>query len=89
MSIKILIFLRMTMYVMLCWEITDTVWRKFLTRKNSNKIYEFLVIHQNFPYQIFLLAIVNVALATVLSIFDSSKFSRCQFSLVKKLYHTV
>ena len=76
---------------MLCCvvKITDTVWRKFLTRKNSDKIYEFLVTHQNVPYQIFLLAIANVALATVLSIFDSSKFSQCQFLLVKKLYHTV
>ena len=35
---------------------------------DNDEIDEFLVFHQNFPYQIFLLAIANVKLATVLSI---------------------
>ena len=34
------------------------------------KLTYFLLILQNFPYQIFLLAIVNVVLATVLSIYQ-------------------
>ena len=43
-----------------------TAWCNFfLTRENTDKIDGFLVIHQNFPYQIFLLAITNVAPATV------------------------
>ena len=49
---------------------------QFLMRENIDKIDEFLVSHQNFPYQIFLLAMASVALATVLLIFY---FSQCQF----------
>ena len=34
-----------------------------------DEIYKFLVIHRNFPYPIFLLAIANVVLTTVFLIF--------------------
>ena len=52
-----------------------TMWCKFLMRENIDKIDEFLVIYQNFPYQIFLLAITDVAPTTVSSIFYLSNFS--------------
>ena len=35
------------------------------------KIYKFLMIHQNFPYQIFLLATANVMPDTILSVLFS------------------
>ena len=40
---------------------------------NINEIDEFLMVHQSFLYQIFLLGIANVVLATVLSIFSPIK----------------
>ena len=50
-----------------------TICLKFLTREILKKL-KFLAIHQNFPYQIFLLATANVAPATVSSIFYLSSF---------------
>ena len=41
-------------------------------RENIDEIDEFLMIHQNFPYKIFLLAIANVMLTTISSIFYSA-----------------
>ena len=58
------------------------VWYKFLMRESiesNDKIDEFLMIHQNFPYKVFLLTIVYAVLATVLSIFYSLNISQCQF----------
>ena len=52
---------------------------KFLTRKNS-EVDKFLVIHQNFRYQIFLLALANVVPATV---------HQCFFLSKNCIYHTV
>ena len=56
-----------------------TVWCRFLLRENIDKIDKFLVIHQNFPNQVFLLAIANVVPATVLLIIYSSNSSQSQF----------
>ena len=53
-------------------------------RENIDKINKFLMIHQNFSYQIFLLATANVAKATDLVIFYSSKFSR---DMTVDMYH--
>ena len=53
-------------------------------RENIDNIDKFLMIHQNFPYQIFLLAIANVTKATDLAIFYSSKFSR---DMTVDMYH--
>ena len=54
--------------------------------------WQFLMIHQNFPYQIFLLTIDNVVPATLWSIFYLSNFLNAIssiFSLVKNLCHMV
>ena len=61
-----------------------------MTRENIDEISKFLVIHQNVPYQIFLLAIANVMLGTDLSIFYFSNFSHCQLvniSLLKNFHY--
>ena len=44
---------------------------------DKGNIHKFLVIHQKFAYQIFLLAIVNVVLTTLLYIFYLPNISQC------------
>ena len=58
-----------------------TAWLKFMMRENINEITKFLVNCQNFPYQIFLLAIANLALATVSLILHSSNFLNADLSI--------
>ena len=47
---------------------------------------DFLVIHQNFSYQIFLLAKANVVLVTVLSIFYSPSSKICTIQYAQCFY---
>ena len=57
-----------------------------------DKIDRFLMICQNFPYQIFPLAITLVAPVTVFSIFNHQIFlsgNSTMFSLINNLHYTV
>ena len=60
---------------------SNTIWSKYLITENNDEIVKSIVIHQNFPYQIFPLAIANVELATVLSIFYLSIFLNTNLSI--------
>ena len=46
---------------------------KILTGENIDEINKFFMMHQNFPYQILLLA--NVALAQFINVFHHQKFA--------------
>ena len=63
----------------------STVWYNFLTRENIERIDEILVMRQNFSYQIFLLSVANVALATVSSIFYLWECQFVNISLIRKI----